>query len=226
MFEDGDHFVIILRRDLDRGWVLSDEGHTLMHLSYSGVDLDRGTRAKVIDHTLSAHGVTNQQGELRLHVPDNSFGDALFTFVQAIAAVSATTLWTRERVDNAFRDDARNLLHEVVGEPRLIEEFVDRDIDPDGTYPADYLVRGVHDHLVFVVATEHQCNQATITSHFYESKKRRVRSVVLFEDQTQISRRSVAQLSNVVGKQFAHLDRDRIKRYFREDVLAETNGHA
>ncbi len=33
MFDDGDHISIVLKKEQD-GWVLSDEGHTYMHLTY------------------------------------------------------------------------------------------------------------------------------------------------------------------------------------------------
>ena len=39
MFPDGDHVVLILKRE-ESGWVLSDEGHTMMHLSYRMKDQD------------------------------------------------------------------------------------------------------------------------------------------------------------------------------------------
>ena len=46
IFEDGDHFSIILKKE-DGGWVLSDEGHTLMHLSLgqSRINFDDKSRA-------------------------------------------------------------------------------------------------------------------------------------------------------------------------------------
>jgi Domain of unknown function DUF1828 len=49
MFEDGDHLAIVLRHEADH-WVLSDEGHTYMHLTYEidERDLQKGTRQKVI----------------------------------------------------------------------------------------------------------------------------------------------------------------------------------
>src|ERR1700730_2276832 len=64
LFEDGDHLAIVLRRQ-GNTWVLSDEGHTYMHLSY---DLDEkglqiGTREKIIS-ALSAFRVADQDGEL------------------------------------------------------------------------------------------------------------------------------------------------------------------
>jgi hypothetical protein len=33
MFDDGDHWALVLRHER-KGWILSDEGHTYMHLTY------------------------------------------------------------------------------------------------------------------------------------------------------------------------------------------------
>jgi hypothetical protein len=48
-FEDGDHLVIVLKQE-NSHWLLSDEGHTYMHLTNSldEKDLRRGTRQKLI----------------------------------------------------------------------------------------------------------------------------------------------------------------------------------
>jgi len=51
MFDDGDHLCILLERH-DGHWYLTDEGHTFMHLSYDEVDLEPGTRRKIIDTVL------------------------------------------------------------------------------------------------------------------------------------------------------------------------------
>jgi len=50
MFGDGDHLAVVLRRE-NNGWMLSDEGHTYMHLTYSidEASLQKGTRLKIID---------------------------------------------------------------------------------------------------------------------------------------------------------------------------------
>ena len=57
LFEDGDHLVIILKREKSR-WYLSDEGHTYMHVTYDldEKDLQRGTRQKIITNALSTFG--------------------------------------------------------------------------------------------------------------------------------------------------------------------------
>ena len=51
LFEDGDHLAIVLKRE-NSGWVLSDEGHTYMHLTYDldEKDLHRGNRQKIISN--------------------------------------------------------------------------------------------------------------------------------------------------------------------------------
>ena len=45
-FDDGDHITIVLKKKEQAGWVLSDEGHTYMHLTYdiSEKKLFSGTR--------------------------------------------------------------------------------------------------------------------------------------------------------------------------------------
>ena len=83
MFDDGDHFVIVLKRLTDR-WVFTDEGHTFMHMSYREIDVSSGTRKSIIDKTLLNFNVVNDAGEFCLDVPEESFGDALFSFIIAV----------------------------------------------------------------------------------------------------------------------------------------------
>src|SRR3990172_1723447 len=65
LFEDGDHLAIVLKQEAGR-WVLSDEAHTYMHLTYDldEKDLQRGTRQKIITNALSVYKVDDREGEL------------------------------------------------------------------------------------------------------------------------------------------------------------------
>ncbi len=89
LFDDGDHLSIVLRQE-NGGWVLSDEGHTFMRLTYDldAKDLQRGTRQKIISNTLSVFQVEDRDGELRLMVEDGQYGDALYSFIQALLKIS------------------------------------------------------------------------------------------------------------------------------------------
>ena len=88
-FTDGDHYVVILKQE-GMGWILSDEGHTFMHLSYElrNNEFEGGSRRKRIDEILGAYQVENRSGELVLTISVGRYGDALFTFIQAITRIT------------------------------------------------------------------------------------------------------------------------------------------
>ena len=117
MFTDGDHYVVILRQE-GTGWVLSDEGHTFMHLSYDlrEMEFEQGNRRKKIDEVLLQYQVGDRDGELVLKIPEGRYGDALFTFIQAITRITDVSFLDRETVKNTFREDDFNGLISEKGE--------------------------------------------------------------------------------------------------------------
>lgn len=219
MFDDGDHFVIVLKRE-EKQWVLTDEGHTFMHVSYDEIDLSQGTRKNIIDQTLQNFAMTDQSGELKLNVPGGAFGDALFSFVQGLTKITDTRYWTRERVKSTFFDDFHELLEEKIPRQRRRFEYTDPEHDPDGYYPVDCRVNGMkRPLLVFAISNNDRCRDATITIHQFEKWGHEFNSLAVFEDQTQINQKVLARFSDVVGKQFSNLGvRDRIEKYLA-DVL-------
>ncbi len=89
MLEDGDHLSIVLKRK-SGAWVLSDEGHTCMRLTY---DLNekgpqKGIMQKNIVGAFSGLNVEDRAGELMVTVEDDRFGDALHTFVEALLKIT------------------------------------------------------------------------------------------------------------------------------------------
>lgn len=218
MFDDGDHFVVVLKREPDDGWILTDEGHTFMHLSYDNVDVSHGTRRSIIDQALLNFAMVNESGELRLNIPDGAFGDALFSFVQGLTKISDAKYLTRERVRSTFMDDFRELLETKIPQQRCRFDYTDPERDPDGYYPVDCMINGMRRPLlIFAVGNNDKCRDATITIHQFEKWGRRFSSMAVFEDQTQINQRVLARFSDVVGKQFSNLGvRDRIDTYLDE----------
>jgi hypothetical protein len=89
-FDDGDHLCIVLKGG-PGAWVLSDEGHTFMHLSYE-LDvavLAEGSRRQSIESALALHGLQETDGELALKVQEDRLGDALLSFVQGLLKVAS-----------------------------------------------------------------------------------------------------------------------------------------
>lgn len=87
-FDDGDCFVVVLRRQEGR-WFLTDEGHPFFHRSdeFEESDLRSGSGARRIAAALARFGVEDRGGEFRLEIPERRSGEALRTFVGAIGVV-------------------------------------------------------------------------------------------------------------------------------------------
>jgi hypothetical protein len=180
MFDDGDHFAIILK-NVNRRWVLTDEGHTFMHMSYDEVDVSRGTRKSIIDQTLLNFHTVNDAGELRLEVPGEAFGDALFSFIQALVKISDTAYWTRERVSSTFFEDFRQLVESSIPSDRRAFNYIERAKDPQENYPVDCRVNSSRRPLfIFGVNSNDRCRDATITIHQFEKWCFEFRSMAVF----------------------------------------------
>jgi len=224
LFEDGDHLSIVLRRE-GSTWALADEGHTYMHLTYDleEKDLQRGTRQKVITNALSMFHVEDRNGELRLRVADAEFGDALYSFIQALLKITDVSFLSRERARSTFMEDFFAMMKEDVPDDRRTFEWNDPDHDPQGMYTVDCRVNGMARPLfVFALPNDDRANIATIALLKFETCRVPHRSLAIFEDQESINRKALARLSDVCEKQFSSLgaNRDRITRYF-EDILHE-----
>ena len=220
--DDGDSVEVVLKRDGDR-WALVDEGRTLMRPTF---DIDeaavhKGTRQKIIADTLRMFRVEDRDGQLVLPVPDDRFGDALFTFVQAILRIGHVL--SREQLQSAFRKDLRVFLADSVAGDRLTFDWRDDERDPEGIYNADCRVEYARTPLfVFGLATDGRTRDATVALLQYEKWRRPFRSLVIFEDLTQIGRSVLARLTNVCDRQYSSLggNRDRIRRFLAEGDAA------
>ncbi len=100
LFGDGDHLAIVLNKEGTQ-WVLTDEAHTYMHLTYDvdERDLHTGTRQKIISHALSTFQIEDRNGELTLQVTDGRYGDALYSFVKGLLKISDVTCLSREQAE-------------------------------------------------------------------------------------------------------------------------------
>src|ERR1035441_4609804 len=194
MFEDGDHLAIVLKRDRDN-WLLSDEGHTYMHLTYDldEKDLRTGTRQKIITNALSAFSVTDRSGELMTPIRDGQYGDALYSFIQALLKISDVLFLTRERVRSTCLEDFREFIEEKVPSERRKFNWNHPQHDPEGLYSVDCRIEVPANNPLFIYAlqSDDKVKDATIGLHQYERWNIQHTGVGVFDNQEEINRKSL-----------------------------------
>jgi len=219
-FEDGDHLAIVLKRD-NGHWLLTDEGHTYMHLTYDldERDLQQGTRQKIIANALSAFSVGDRDGELVLVIPEARYGDALYSFIQALLKIADVSYLSRERVRSTFMDDFWSFMAEQIPESRRAFDWHDQQHDPDGKYLVDCRANGAERPLfIYALPNDDKVRDATIGLLQFERWGLPFRALGIYEDQEEVNRKVVARFSDVCDKQFSSLaaNRDRVARHLRD----------
>lgn len=222
LFDDGDHLAIVLKQE-NGNWFLSDEGHTYMHLTYDldARDLQSGNRQKIISNALSAFSVEDRGGELRLAIEDEQYGDALYSFVQALLKVSDVTYLSRERVKSTFMEDFLAFFTETVPEERRQFDWYHPQRDPQRKYTVDCVVNGMPKPLfIYALPGDSGVRDATISLLQFEKWELSFRSLAIFEDQETIGRKVLARFSDVCEKQYSSLssNADRITQYIEEAI--------
>ena len=230
-FDDGDQLVIVLKKVSGR-WILTDEAHTYMHLTY---DIDErllhdGTRRKLILKALSMFDVEENNGELILDVSNGRYGDALYDFVQALLKITDVSYLSKEQVKSTFMDDFRALLYERVPNPekRMFFNWWDQDRDPEKKYKVDCLVNGMPEPiLVYALSNDNKTRDATIALHQFKEWRVSFRPVGIFKDPNAVGRKVFARFNDVCKNNFVGINEDyaRIRQYFETNVSVEASPH-
>jgi len=222
LFDDGDHLSIVLKREQSH-WALSDEGHTYMHLTYDldEKDIQKGVRQKIIGNSLSVFAVEDREGELFIRIENDRYGDALFSFTQALLKISDIAFLSRERARSTFLENFRALLTETVPDDRRIFDWHDPQRDPLKNYTVDCRVNSMKRPLfIYALPNDDRTRDATIAMHQFEKWEIPFRTLAIFEEQETINRKVLARFSDVCEKQFSSLgsNRERIAHYLKESI--------
>ncbi len=192
-----------------------------MHLSYwlDEEDIESGNRQEIIQGALSSFSVENREGEFVIPVSEGHFGDALFSFVQALSKVTDVSFLSRERVRSTFIEDFKAFLRSEVSEERVSFDWTDPNHDPKGQYPVDCRVNGNIRRPLFIYAlpNENRVKDATINLLQFENWGIPFQSLGIFEDYETVNRRVLARFTNVCDKVFPGLEasQERIKGYLK-----------
>jgi len=221
-FDDGDHFAIVLKK-VGGNWVLSDEGHTYMHLSYimDVKSLEKDKRAKIVSNAISNFGITETKGVLTVPLNLKNSGNVFYNYIQGLIKITDVTYLNREIVRSTFWEDFKTFIIGHAPKDRIEFNYYDRENDPKELYSIDCKLNGMDKPLyIFAINGDDKCNSATISLYQHEKWNSNFRSVSIFEDQETISRKVLARFSDVCDKQFSNLNsnKDRIGKFLAEVI--------
>ncbi len=210
-FDDGDHIAIVLKKEQDR-WLLSDGGHTYMHLTY---DIDErrlfsGTRERIISNALSTFKVKDRFGELILEVKDARFGDALYAFAQALIKMGDVLCLSKEYVQPTFMDDFHALLNEHVPVSRIDPNWYSEELDSHGKYTVDCRINGMSQPLfIYALSNDDRIRDATIALQKFLSWDFKFSPMGIFKDRENTNSKVRARFDDVCEVQFPNMEVNR-----------------
>ena len=227
-FDDGDHFVIILKRTNGGGWVLTDEGHTYMHMSYrmDVSSLAHGTRNALIESALEKHDAHENGGQILARIDDfENAGNVFYNYIQCLVKITDVAYLNRKRVASMFMEDFRQFISKTLPPQRMQFDYFDESHDPKGQYRVDCRINGmprpVH---VYAIKNDSKCRDTTISILNFQKWKVPCFSLGIFEDQAQINRKVLARFTDVCDRQFSSLAENQkgIATYLQEQVEVDS----
>lgn len=208
-FQDGDEIHLVLKKKNDR-WIITDDGHTLMWLSYEDLNLSE-TRRAILDVTLSSNNVSFDDGRIYIDCTDSNAGQCLMSMIQAILQTADLLYLSRNSVRNTYTDDVKQLMKDTLGNRC---EF-DKHIRYEGEeYVVDVYVDAPSPLYVFSVSNNDRCKDALITILTLSLEAKMNFISLTFVDQTaNLGKENLVKLTNRSDKLFYNRPTDELQRF-------------
>ena len=204
--EDNDMVDIFLQSSpLGEDFVrICDFGMTLMRLSYT-FDIKTPTREDIFNSILINNRVANDEGNLYLDTPIETFYQNVIRFAGCIQKICNMRYWGRETIRNAFYDDLDSY---IVSEMELFTPTKDKAPLPD--YPlisVDWALRHQdHNFYLFGVRGNNKAKTVAISLlEFQKTQSLNYISLIVHENMEELGQREKTYLTKNADKQYPAL---------------------
>lgn len=221
-YPDGDMIDIFISKGNDHKIKIQDMGNTLMKLSYY-IDINSKTKQKLYNSILDSYQINTDNGNLYLFADYEEVYFSIMQLATVIIKISDISFLKRELVKSLFYEYFDKYVNTELKQFNPVKEFYP-EFDLQKLYPSPYAIiwNDKPPLCIFPISSDDKCTEVTIIAQYYESVNFKHSSIVVFEAQEDISRKPLARLSNVIGRQFANFEGNekRIYRYIEETVNA------
>lgn len=162
-YPDGDELRIILKKQ-DGEWLFTDEGHTLMWLSYENFNLKTDTRSDLFFRTLSSNHAVLEDGRICIRFETGRIRGAIHSMIQALIQTADLLYMDRENVRSTFIEDLQAVFRGRV-DMRDVETNKVIKNQKGEEYLIDVYVKGsegMDPLLVFAVSNKDKCKDAAM----------------------------------------------------------------
>lgn len=170
------------------GLRIEDDGDYLATLIANGIDIDAGTRGKLLNAILTDGDAACDPHTYEISTkvfPENELMDRAIRFVSCLIRIRDLELLTRENVRSTFREDALNALQARLGDVANIDERQSID-EAFSDFPSDVVIRpkieGRPAALYFVSANEHLLEADLLRSEARQKDRKDFSVIGLIED--------------------------------------------
>ncbi len=219
-YHDGDELRIVLKAT-DGRLVLTDEGHTLMWLSYEDYNMTE-TRNAIWRKIISSNGISLDEGRMYVECNTKDVGPALNSLIQAMLQTADLLFLDRDRVASTFVEDMMEIFRASSFQDKC--EFNKTIEDKKGgTHTVDVYVHGRRPLYVFGIPSQDKAKDALITMMELElGGMTGYRAMVVIDDSAEISKKIKRKVVNRADKALLGLEDtpDDLERYVRKEKIA------
>lgn len=220
VYDDGDPCSIYVDRVGENRWLLTDDGDVVKKAYDAGTDLRKSLHLERFQTLIGFYGVADNNGRLNLEANDDALTDSIFTLTQTCLEAS----WLgkprqspRAEESKLFAHKLDRLVKKTVGENRISRNWVDKVYDPNGTHPIDYRIDSKRQLFLFGVPNQLACLKATVSCQHYKLRGADFLSVVVFDHEERMPKKTADQLREVADRAFPRVgERAAIAEYLEQ----------
>lgn len=197
-YDDGDEFHIVMKA-ADGGYILTDEGHTMMWLSYDDYNFTE-VRMRLLEGIIGQNNVSLEDERMSVFVDHASkVGPALSSLIQAMMQVSNLRYLSRNNVASTFLEDIRTAFRESSLGSRC--DFKKKiPVSNGNTLEPDIYIELDRPVLVFGAYNSERAKEVFINLLLAKELNQGYRTVVIIDNEAGISQKDQERLVNTANR--------------------------